>query len=95
MSAPYDLILMDIRMPGLGGLASASEIRNGGGPNDAVPIIAFTADADTGETPAGWIGVFDDRVAKPIVPHQLNGVLGRWSPVAANSPALGLAHVQR
>jgi CheY-like chemotaxis protein len=43
---PYDVILMDMRMPRLDGPGALKRIREGGGLNDRTPILAFTADAD-------------------------------------------------
>jgi len=57
---PFDVILMDLRMPGMGGVAAARAIRQDR-LNGDVPIIAFSADAT--ETPGG---VFDGVVAKPL-----------------------------
>jgi CheY-like chemotaxis protein len=45
---PFDCILMDLRMPGVSGADALAEIRDGAGPNQDVPILAFTADADLG-----------------------------------------------
>ena len=62
---PVDVILMDIRMPGLDGPAALRAIRAAVGPNRDTPILAFTADADLGrlEQEQGFQGV----VRKPIV----------------------------
>ena len=61
----FDVILMDIRMPGLDGPAALTQIRAAQGPNRKTPILAFTADADLGrlEREDGFDGV----VRKPIV----------------------------
>jgi len=59
---PFDLVLMDLRMPGMSGLQAAQAIRMGGGPNDGIPILAFTADPDTGDLD----GVFQGTVRKPL-----------------------------
>jgi CheY-like chemotaxis protein len=48
MELPFDVILMDMRMPGLSGEEAVAEIRRGG-PNAACPIIAFSASADAGQ----------------------------------------------
>jgi CheY-like chemotaxis protein len=61
-AAPFDAILMDLRMPRLDGAQAALRIRNGGGPNAATPIIAFSADARPGNPG----GVFDGSVSKPM-----------------------------
>ncbi len=43
----FDLILLDIRMPGIGGLEVAKHLRNKPGPNQRTPIIILTADMST------------------------------------------------
>ena len=58
---PYDLILMDLHMPGIGGFEAARQIRSAAGPNSATPILAFSADVLRPE-----MDVFDGMVAKPI-----------------------------
>ncbi len=93
MNAPFDLILMDIRMPGQGGPASAKQIREERGPNDITPIIAFTADADTGTMPPQWGDAFNDRIGKPIIAAELFEVLARWAPGADLAPQLGAIRV--
>ncbi len=91
--APFDIILMDIRMPGLGGPESAKHIRQTRGPNDITPILAFTADTDSGTTPAHWGSVFDGRIGKPIVPAQLFGALELWATGGAGEVAREVASV--
>jgi PAS domain S-box-containing protein len=66
-SMPFDVILMDIRMPRLDGLAATRRIRSEDGPNVYVPIIAFTADTTA---PLG-VDMFDALVAKPLSPAAL------------------------
>ncbi|MDB5459415.1 MAG: multi-sensor hybrid histidine kinase [Caulobacteraceae bacterium] len=60
--APFDVILMDLRMPRLDGVAAARRIRSEDGPNICVPIIAFSADVTARMQP----GLFDALVAKPL-----------------------------
>jgi PAS domain S-box-containing protein len=65
MELPFDVILMDMRMPGLSGPEAVAEIRRGG-PNAACPIIAFSASADAGQLEHLRRLGFDGCLAKPF-----------------------------
>jgi PAS domain S-box-containing protein len=65
MELPFDVILMDMRMPGLSGPEAVAEIRRGG-PNAACPIIAFSASADAGQLEHLRQLGFDGCLAKPF-----------------------------
>ena len=71
----YDLILMDIKMPVMDGVAATRAIRALGGPAGLVPIIALTANAEPedaeGYLAAGMNGV----VEKPMKPEHLLAAL--------------------
>lgn len=56
-----DLILMDLRVPGLNGAGAARRIRTEDGPNAAIPILAFSADIDQ----AREAGLFDGAIGTP------------------------------
>lgn len=70
---PFDIILMDLHMPGMGGQAAAEQIRRGR-LNGNVPIVAFSANATQASREC-----FDGVVLKPLAPaalvEQLNRVL--------------------
>ena len=90
---PFDIILMDVRMPDIDGLKATQLIRSQPGPNRASPIIGFSAEASGGDMPEAWRGVFDDRLAKPIVATDLLAILASWSPLgAASAPQLSAAN---
>jgi osomolarity two-component system sensor histidine kinase TcsA len=61
--APYDVILMDINMPILDGVASTQQIRNAG---VTTPIIAMTANALKGHAETYLSKGMDFYVAKPV-----------------------------
>jgi CheY-like chemotaxis protein len=66
---PVDLVLMDLRMPGLDGRQTLAALREAWGPNRDVPVLAFTADADLGGD--GDLSGFDGLVRKPIQPLEM------------------------
>ena len=63
---PYDVILMDMQMPVMGGIEATSLIKSGNGPNAATPILALTANA-LDEHRAQWAAVgVDVFMTKPV-----------------------------
>ena len=61
----YDLLLLDIHMPDLGGIEVASKVRADPGPNRDIPIVAVTG--DTSRTLGEYLTLgFDGLVEKPI-----------------------------
>jgi signal transduction histidine kinase/ActR/RegA family two-component response regulator len=69
--APQDIILMDLHMPVIDGVAACEAIRTGNGPNAGVPILAFTAEADPAQQARLLAAGFDGVVCKPILPAAL------------------------
>jgi len=67
-AAPFDLILLDLRMPGLDGTETCRLLRTTPGPNRDIPVLAFSADTDL--TSIGGRG-FNGFVRKPIEPLDL------------------------
>ncbi|NJD52332.1 MAG: response regulator [Candidatus Methanoperedens sp.] len=61
----YDLILMDIELPGMDGISAIKIIKSKPG-YDAVPNIALTAFAMKGDREKFLAAGFDDYIAKPI-----------------------------
>jgi CheY-like chemotaxis protein len=62
----YDLVLMDIQMPNLDGLAAARAIRALESPKASIPIIALTANTMVEARQTYLEAGMDDHVAKPI-----------------------------
>jgi len=74
----WDLILMDMQMPVMDGLAAARAIRERG--DTTVPIIAMTANAFVEDRAACLEAGMNDHVAKPVNPAALYEILMRWLP---------------
>ena len=70
----YDLILLDLRMPELGGLEAAAIIR---GKGITTPIAALTADAMDDSRRACFKAGMDDFLTKPLDPDALRALLAR------------------
>ena len=67
----FDLILMDIRMPRMDGVAATRAIRALPGRIGAVPIIALTANADPEDAAAYLAAGMNGVVEKPMKPEHL------------------------
>ena len=67
----YDVVLMDVHMPVVDGLAATRTIRALPGPEHAIPIIALSASAMPEETDACWTAGMNAYLAKPIDPLAL------------------------
>ncbi len=86
----YDLVVLDLMLPGEDGLAICRRLRGGGA---AVPIIMLTAKGDDVDRIVGLEMGADDYLAKPFNPRELvariNAVLRRQAPAPApGAPAL-------
>jgi len=75
--ADYDVVLMDIQMPAMGG-DEATRLIRADGRFAALPIIAMTAHAVQGYREKCLALGMNDYVSKPIDPGQLFAVLTRW-----------------
>ncbi len=67
----FDLILMDIQMPGMDGVEATQRIRALPGPAGAAPIVAMTANALAHQQAAYLAAGMDGAVAKPLSPAAL------------------------
>jgi len=74
-SGDFDVVLMDVEMPGIGGLEAARRIRALPAPRGRVPIMALTAAALPEQVAACREAGMDGHLAKPIRPAELLGRL--------------------
>ena len=79
-SIPYDLVLMDMRMPVMDGIETTRQIRNplSAVLNHEIPIIALTANAMQRDREACLAAGMNDFVPKPIRKAVLRNALTRW-----------------
>ena len=77
----FDVILMDIQMPGKDGLETTVAIRTEIGETQT-PIIAMTANAMSGDRERCLEAGMNDHVGKPIDPDALALTLARWVAVS-------------
>lgn len=68
----FDLIVLDVMMPGENGMRFAQRLRASGAPISSSPILMLTALAETGDRVAGLEAGVDDYLAKPFDPRELS-----------------------
>jgi CheY-like chemotaxis protein len=73
----YDIILMDVNMPGMGGVEAARRIRALDSPVAQAPIIAHTADVMHHQQELYRQAGMDGLVSKPFTPSQLIAEIAR------------------
>ncbi|WP_295144598.1 response regulator [uncultured Reyranella sp.] len=85
-SLDFDLIVLDVMMPGETGLEFATELRR----TDDVPILMLTAMVETKDRIAGLERGVDDYLGKPFEPRELllriQSVLRRGRPAGTPAP---------
>lgn len=85
-SRSFDLVLMDIAMPEMDGVAATKAIRSLPAPAGHIPIVAMTANAMVGDRERFLEAGMNDYVPKPIERPYLLATIARWLPAAPAEP---------
>src|ERR1035437_10166827 len=89
-TADFDLVLMDVQMPVMGGFEATAAVREmEKGTGKHIPIVALTAHAVTGDRERCLAAGMDGYIAKPIRPEEL------FEQIEALIPSVPLARVGR
>ena len=86
MGAPYDLVLMDLHLPGMDGFDATRRIRSLGHEGGQIPIVALTANAFAEDREACRLAGMDGFVVKPVDRQRLEAAIREAC--AAREPAL-------
>jgi signal transduction histidine kinase/ActR/RegA family two-component response regulator len=73
----WDIVLMDMQMPVMGGLEATQWIRANELPGQRVPVVAVTANALEGDRDACTQAGMDDHLSKPFAAKALQALLTR------------------
>lgn len=73
---PYDLILMDMQMPGMDGLTTTRTLRNLGYRN--IPILGLTANAFQQDREQCISAGMNEHISKPVSPAHLIESIDHW-----------------
>jgi PAS domain S-box-containing protein len=92
MNQPFDLILMDLQMPGLDGIAATRAIRASSELNRTTPILAFSANVFEVQTDSCRDAGMNDHISKPIDPTELLTKVAMWASMSDANPAAGDPH---
>ena len=81
----YDLILMDLQMPGMDGFAAARAIRNSAPANRDTPIVALSANVLAEHIALCFEAGMNDHVGKPVRVEDLAAKVAEWIAPGANA----------
>ena len=75
----FDVILMDLQMPVMDGMAAARAIRSSSPLNAETPILAVSANVMAPQVAACAAAGMNDHIGKPINPAELLSKISRWT----------------
>ncbi|SFE03658.1 PAS domain S-box-containing protein [Methylobacterium sp. 13MFTsu3.1M2] len=82
----YDVVLMDVQMPVMDGIAATRRIRALGGGAGRLPILAMTANVLPQQVAELRAAGLDDHIGKPFRADALLGAIDRWAAPRAEPP---------
>ena len=71
----YDVVFMDLQMPGTDGIEATVEIR---GLGYQMPIVAMTATASAATKESALTSGMNDYIVKPVKAEAIRTVLEKW-----------------
>jgi CheY-like chemotaxis protein len=85
----FALVLMDLRMPVMGGLEASRRIRAGeaGAERSDVPVVALTAHAAAGDADRSLLAGMDAHLTKPFTFDDLRSTVLLYAPELADAPS--------
>ncbi len=89
LARPFDLILMDIQMPGMDGLTASRLIRQTAPLNLTTPILAVSANVLADQVAQCLAAGMDDHIAKPIQVVDFVGKVSSWIGADRGEAGLG------
>ena len=84
----FDLILMDLQMPGMDGFATTRAIRQLSPENSTTPIVALSANVLPEHVMEAERAGMNDHIGKPIVPARLIATINRWAGVRVQAESI-------
>ena len=81
-TAPFDVVFMDVQMPGMDGLEATRRIRSLGFSN--LPVVALTANVMPAQVAACRAAGMSDHLAKPFVSKDIIACITRWTAAAGS-----------
>ena len=79
----YDVVLMDVTLPGIDGIEATRRIRALAAPAGRVPIVGVSGRANAADEAAARAAGMDGYLTKPLSPSALTRVLGSVVPPEA------------
>jgi DNA-binding response OmpR family regulator len=80
-SQPFDVVLLDVMLPGLDGISIMKGIRDDA-QTSHIPVVMLTAKTDDESTWAAWRAGCDYYMTKPFDPDELLAILRRLEPAS-------------